>query len=389
LGLKLSEICDYISDRVNVSNLTVDTYISTENMLPNKEGITRSSGLPTVYQTSAFNADDVLISNIRPYFRKIWFADRNGGCSNDVLVLRAKENCEPNYLYYLLSSNDFFDYATATAKGTKMPRGDKTAIMNYELSLPSIPEQKRIASILSALDEKIAVNNKINHNLEQTARAVFKSWFVDFEPWGGVMPKDWHKGVLGEYCSVKSGFAFKSSWWQANGVRVIKIKNISDNGFNFLDCSFVSKDKVPIAKEFIANAGDLLIAMTGATIGKFSIVPQHDEPLLVNQRVGKFFLGENPIEKLPFLWCLLKQEEVYSEIVNRGQGSAQPNISPSDIMTIATNIPSKNILSDFNDILRACFETMTSNESENNKLSNIRNFLLPRLMSGEFNFKED
>ena len=99
---KLSDLCYFAEGRVAVDDLDVDTYISTENMLSNKEGIARSSGLPTLCQTQAYQVDDVLISNIRPYFRKIWIADRNGGCSNDVLVLRAKETCNPRFLYYLL-----------------------------------------------------------------------------------------------------------------------------------------------------------------------------------------------------------------------------------------------------------------------------------------------
>ncbi len=163
--LRLSDLCYYANGRVAISDLDLDTYISTENMLPNKEGITRSSGLPTVSQTQAYQTEDVLVSNIRPYFRKIWFADRDGGCSNDVLVLRAKETCNPGFLYYLLSDNKFFDYATATGKGTKMPRGDKGAIMRY--AVPDIPRdtQIEITDTLSTLDARIAENRKINHHL--------------------------------------------------------------------------------------------------------------------------------------------------------------------------------------------------------------------------------
>jgi type I restriction enzyme S subunit len=134
-------------------------------MLQNKEGITRSAGLPTVNQTQAYQAEDVLVSNIRPYFRKIWYADRDGGCSNDVLVFRAKENVYPNFLYYLLSDNTFFDYATATAKGTKMPRGDKGAIMRYEVPDLPLDIQIGIADTLAALDARIAENRAINNHL--------------------------------------------------------------------------------------------------------------------------------------------------------------------------------------------------------------------------------
>ncbi|ECD3887693.1 restriction endonuclease subunit S [Salmonella enterica subsp. enterica serovar Poona] len=162
---KLSDLCTFADKRVAVADLDLDTYISTENMLPNKEGITCSARLPNVSQTQAYQVGDVLISNIRPYFRKIWFADCDGGCSNDVLVLRAKNNVYPNFLYYLLSDDNFFDYVTATAKGTKMPRGDKGAIMQYEvLDLP-LDTQIRIAGTLSALDGRIANNTAINHHL--------------------------------------------------------------------------------------------------------------------------------------------------------------------------------------------------------------------------------
>ena len=161
----LADICSFADDRTTVAGLNLDNYISTENMLPDKQGIVRSAGLPTIQQTLAFRVDDVLVSNIRPYFRKIWRADRLGGCSNDILVLRAKGNCDPGFLYYLLADNTFFDYATATAKGTKMPRGDKGAIMQY--AVPDLPFdiQVKIAELLFALDAKIALNNKVNDYL--------------------------------------------------------------------------------------------------------------------------------------------------------------------------------------------------------------------------------
>ena len=163
--LRLSDLCTFADERVAVADLDLDTYVSTENMLPNKEGITRSAGLPPIKLTQAYQAEDVLVSNIRPYFRKIWMADHDGGCSNDVLVLRAKDNCNPGFLFYLLSDDKFFDFATATAKGTKMPRGDKGAIMCY--AAPDLPldTQIEIADTLSPLDAKVAENRKINHHL--------------------------------------------------------------------------------------------------------------------------------------------------------------------------------------------------------------------------------
>ena len=190
-------------------------------------------------------------------------------------------------------------------------------------------------------------------------------------------------GTIGEYCSVKSGYAFKGTWWQDNGVKVIKIKTIDNDSINFNDCSYVSNDKIEFAKDFIVQGGDLLIAMTGATIGKFAIIPKVNEPLLVNQRVGKFFLGSEPLNRLPFLYCSLKQQDVITEIINRGQGSAQPNISSSDIMTTPIYLPSKYFVDEFNELCKPIFETLITNKYENEQLAKLRDTLLPKLMSGE------
>ena len=162
---KLSDICDFRKGKVDVSNLTLKTYISTENMLPNKGGITVASSLPTVQLTQEYKKGDVLVSNIRPYFKKIWRAKYDGGCSNDVLVFQGNSNIDGNFLYYVLANDDFFAYSMATSKGTKMPRGDKTSIMQYEVPKFDIDTQRKIASVLRNLDEIIELNNEINNNL--------------------------------------------------------------------------------------------------------------------------------------------------------------------------------------------------------------------------------
>ena len=161
----LSDICEYAKGKIDVALLNEDTYISTENMLPNKGGITSATTLPTITQTQSFLSGDVLVSNIRPYFKKIWYAEFNGGCSNDVLVFRAKAGVNKRFLYYLLADDTFFDYSMATSKGTKMPRGDKAAIMKYEVPDFKYEEQERIARILEVLDRKIQLNKEINENL--------------------------------------------------------------------------------------------------------------------------------------------------------------------------------------------------------------------------------
>ena len=134
-------------------------------MLPNKGGITEATSLPTMGLTQEYKKGDILVSNIRPYFKKIWQAKYDGGCSNDVLVFQGNASIDKDFLYYILADDTFFAYSMATSKGTKMPRGDKTSIMQYEVPAFDMNTQKRIAAVLKSLDEKIELNQAINDNL--------------------------------------------------------------------------------------------------------------------------------------------------------------------------------------------------------------------------------
>lgn len=162
--MKLSRFCEYISKRIDSSTLTVENYISTENMLQNRCGVVPASKIPAE-KAVEFLPGDILISNIRPYFKKIWFADKKGGCSSDVLCIRALPGTDSTYLYFLLSQDAFFAYVMTGAKGSKMPRGDKSQIMQWDIDMPDTIKQRHIASILKSIDDKIKLNNRINHNL--------------------------------------------------------------------------------------------------------------------------------------------------------------------------------------------------------------------------------
>ena len=178
---ELKNICDLINERISanelINNNLASTYVSTESMLPNKRGITNPSSIPNKGTTTAYKKDDVLVSNIRPYFKKIWSANYDGVCSNDVLVFRAKNTADANFLYYVLANDDFFVYSMATSKGTKMPRGDKASIMKYEVESFDLNTQRKIASILKPIDKKIELNNAINNNF--TEKTFFRLFAID------------------------------------------------------------------------------------------------------------------------------------------------------------------------------------------------------------------
>lgn len=161
----LSDICSYSTDKVAVSELNVRTYFSTENMLSGKAGSTEATSLPTTSQTTACHKGDTLISNIRPYFKKIVYCEDKCGCSTDVLCFTPSQPCYSSYLFSTLYADKFFAFMVAGSKGTKMPRGDKQQIMTYPVVLPSEEELAGFNTIASPLLEQIYSNRAENKRL--------------------------------------------------------------------------------------------------------------------------------------------------------------------------------------------------------------------------------
>ena len=178
----LKEIAEFQKQRISTALLNNNNYISTENILQDFEGIQCSSSMPANVNVIKYQNEDILLSNIRPYLKKVWFADRKGGCSADVLVLRGNK-CDKYFLYYVIASDRFINYVMSGIKGVKMPRGDKNQMEEYAFSIPTNMEQKRIAKFISILDERIRLQNKIIEDLKKLKSAISKQVFAQ-EPNG-------------------------------------------------------------------------------------------------------------------------------------------------------------------------------------------------------------
>ena len=161
----LADICDYSKDRISVSSLSLSNYYSTENMLPGKAGAVKASSLPTTTQTTKCKTGDVLISNIRPYFKKIIYCQSDCGCSTDVLCFTPKSSKLSSYLFCTLYVDRFFDFMVAGSKGTKMPRGDKLQIMIYAVHIPSDAELDEFNDLAKPILAQIESNRRENSNL--------------------------------------------------------------------------------------------------------------------------------------------------------------------------------------------------------------------------------
>ena len=201
-----------------------------------------------------------------------------------------------------------------------------------------------------------------------------------YTPENEELPDGWSKGCIGSYCDVKSGFAFKSDWWTTEGVKVIKIANIVNNTIDLDSCDCVIAEHAEKAKNFYVQSGDMLIAMTGATTGKIGIVPLCDEPIVVNQRVGKFFLGGKPIEKAPFLYATLLNSRVLCHLQPDGTaGSAQDNLSADNIKDIAIVLPEQSVINSFNLQHVPHIKTIISNCAEIRMLNRFTETILQTL----------
>ena len=172
---------NFSTTRVNSSELNEDNYVSTENMLHDYQGIVDAKSVPEDVNVISFSCGDILISNIRPYLKKVWKATYNGGCSSDVFVLKANDNIESDYLHYVIANDKFINFVMSGAKGVKMPRGDKKQMKTYCLSLPQIQEQKKIATLLRLIDERIVTQNKIIEDLKKLKCAIIEKVYSEIQ----------------------------------------------------------------------------------------------------------------------------------------------------------------------------------------------------------------
>lgn len=372
---KLAALCTYMKGKVAVDTLDEYTYISTENMIPNKGGIERASSLPSTQYTQAFDLGDVLVSNIRPYFKKIWMAEYSGGCSNDVLVFRASKGCDPTFLYYVLANNSFFDYATATSKGTKMPRGDKTAIMQYEVPAFDIATQQRIGRLLKGIDTRIVTNKKINDNLYAQAKAIFEQQFIDLE----TIPDGWKKGNLLDVANYLNGLAMQK--YRPNedevGLPVLKIKELRQGS-----CDNSSELCSPnIKPEYIIHDGDVIFSWSGSLLvdiwcGGTCGLNQH-----------LFKVTSNTYDKwFYYLWTAHHLERFIA--IAADKATTMGHIKRGELAKAEVLIPSDEDYKAINSLMNPIFNLIVAKRIEARKLAELRDELLPKLMSGEIDVSE-
>ena len=383
---RLGDVATFIIAKADISLFNKKNYVSTENILPNRSGIKEASSLPETGKVTAFCNNDILISNIRPYFKKIWLASFDGGCSNDVICLRAKKNVLCQFLYYLLCQDDFFDYIMLGAKGTKMPRGDRKQIINWGIALPTLKEQQRIVSILSSLDSKIELNRKINSNLEEQAKALFKSWFIDFEPFKGGKFVDSELGKIPEGWEVASiGDVTENIKEKVGNRNNIKVLSPITSGQLVLSEDFFSKQVFSnsTAKYIVVKHNDFAYNPARINIGSIGMNEFNFDGCV--SPVYVVFRCQTGYE---YFFDLYRRTSYFTEEVKkRAIGGVRQTLSYKDLSLIQLIYPPKKVVDVFNSIYIGFIHEIHSNDVSNKKLEAIREALLPKLLSGEIEVK--
>lgn len=387
-----------------------DAYVSTDNMIINAGGIEFGKSAVPAGKSTSYTVGDVLFSNIRTYFRKVWKADRDGACSNDVLVFRAKSDVlNPDYLYYTLTRPDFTEYSVRTSRGAKMPRGDKKAILGFPLNVPDLKEQEEIVSILSVIDEKIKLNRRMAATLEEMARALYRSWFVDFDPVKAKaeglapafmdeataalfpdrfgddgIPEGWETQSLLEQSLWVNGAAYKNMHFSdaPDALPVIKIAELKAGITG--NTKFTATD---LGEKFKITRGELLFSWSGnpdTSIDAFiwslgeGWLNQHIFAVRPNGRMSKAML----------FTCLRFFKPEMAEIARNKQTTGLGHITRKDLEAFPVSVAPRPVMSAFDERIFPIFDRYCECLFENQTLKELRDTLLPKLMSGELRVGE-
>ena len=396
--MKLKDIAEYVTDKISSNAIDLDCYVTTDSLLQNKAGREVAVNLPPqVCTLTHFRQGDILIGNIRPYLKKIWMADIDGGCNADVLVIRAKDGHSPSFIYALLLQDAFYEYAMKGAKGSKMPRGDKDQIMRYEIPTLSSTEES-IGKFIVDIRDKINVLTQINRNLEAMARQLYDYWFVQFDfpdengkPYkssGGKMawdeklkrdiPEDWKSNKISEIAKTYSGGTPTSSnkdYYDSKDVPWINSGELNESFITATD-NYISEFGLNNSSAKIYPANSILVALYGATAGKVSFLSFEASS---NQAVCGVI--PNHANLTEYLYIALSSLCKY--YISLSTGSARDNISQATVKDTLLLFPNNKILGEFHILASKIFDKIINCQLEILNLTKQRDELLPLMMSSQ------
>jgi type I restriction enzyme S subunit len=318
------------------------------------------------------------------------------------------------FLCYWLKSGEGQSSLNSIMIGSAQKALTISGLASLKIRIPAIAIQNEIVKVLKSLDNRIALLCETNTTLESIAQAMFKSWFVDFDPVHakqqgrvpegmdevtaalfpdsfedselGLVPRGWRIGKLADLAVFQNGYAFKTIDWKDGGHPVVKIGSVKPGIIDISGCSYISAETTKGLEKFLLRRGDLLVGMTGY-VGETGLVPNIEPSAYLNQRVGRISTKNGTLD-LGFVYCLVRNSTYKNYAEERSHGSAQANVSGIDLMSYITVVPSFEVLDSFNQVLHRLIDKILTNHTQVQTLASIRDTLLPRLISGQLHLPE-
>ncbi len=305
----LNKVSYFVKERINTDELTIANYISTENMKSDFGGVDIAMTIPKCTNVIRYKNGDILFSNIRPYLKKVWAANMNGGCSADVFVFRAN-NISSSFLHYIIANDSFISYVMSGAKGVKMPRGDKEQILKYSFSIPIIKEQNKVSQMLALLDERISTQIKIIEKYESLIKGL--RYYI--------LEESTHYNCLGNLCDIIKGQQVNLDNLLKHGKYYVMNGGTQPSGYY---------------NSYNTDAGTISISEGGNSCGYI----QYNKENFWSG--GHCYTLQNIKSELTkkYLYHYLKSNE--KMIMALRVGSGLPNIQKKDLMSLRIPIPAK------------------------------------------------
>lgn len=404
--VSFGECAELVRDTVQPHDCAGMKYIGLEHI---EQGTLRllgvGDGSEITSVKSRFKRGDILFGKLRPYFRKVIRAPFDGVCSTDIWVVRAKPGTDQGFLFYWMASEEFVDTANQGSEGTKMPRAKWDFVCRITKHVPSLSLQRRIAHILGTLDDKIELNRRMNRTLEKMAQAIFKSWFIDFDPVHakaegrdpnlpkeiadlfpdsfedseiGLIPEGWAAGPLSKIATLTTKTVRPSEWpdrfWEHYSIpafdegrypRWERGDTIKSGKYQVPpSCVLASKLNPQFPRVWLPDVADPMVAICSTEFMPF--VPVHEQ-------------------WRPFLYELLKSPTIQEEICSRATGStgSRQRVKPKDIAIMSVILPPPEVITAFCTIVDGLHKKMLANQRNSFSLTKTRDTLLPKLLSGE------
>jgi type I restriction enzyme S subunit len=375
----------YSQETISTSKLNLSSYITTDSLLANKQGKCDSVNLPPNSEKCIrFKKGDILVANIRPYLKKIWLADIDGGCSADVLVFKSKEGYLPSFLYYALLRDDFFIHSMKGSKGTKMPRGDKDHLLEFLIPNFNYVQQEKISQVLSILDAKIILNKNINIELEAMTKLIYDYWFVQFDfpdENGRPYKSSGGKMVFNEDLKREIPYGWKvQDFGVANEIRrgdLITSDTIRNGNVKLVSAGVESSH---FHDQSNRSANVITVSSSGANAGYVNF---WREPIFASDCIT---VQATSVVETVIAFQFLKM--IQNHIYRKASGSAQPHVYTSDLFNLKYLLPPKKVIDLFERKLISSNDLIGCQNQENDKLKELRDWLLPMLMNGQVTVSE-